>query len=317
MASYLITGATGLIGSALVKKLIVENNLVICPVRNIEKARKIFNVSENKNLNIIETELIPFLKEFSSNVDFVIHGASPTASKYFVEYPVETIQFGIESTVEVLKLSKRNKVKSSVFLSSLESYGTVIDDSLPIDETFQGYVNPLNARSSYNIVKRTCECLCYSYFAEFGLPVKIARLTQTISPRIQESDMRVFAQFARSAAQGDDIILFTDGKSARQYVYIDDAVDAILKILKDGKSGDAYNVANEKTYISAREMAEFIQESFNPKGKVIFNLRDDMGYAPITKLKLDTRALKNLGWIPKVGLYQMFENLINNLRKKQ
>jgi len=314
MAKYLVTGATGLIGSALVKHLVGLNNSIVCPVRNIDKAKQIFDKYQLDHITLLEIDICEYFKLTNSTFDYIIHCASPTASLYFIEHPVETLRFGMDTTIAILEYSKLCPVKGIVYLSSLESYGTVTDDSQCIDEDFQGYVNPLDVRSSYNIVKRTCECLCHSYFKEYDIPVKILRLTQTISPNIQSSDMRVFAQFAKKAAAGKDIELHTEGASARQYIHIDDAINAIMTVLMQGKAGEAYNAANEKTYISAKDMATFVQQNFNSGGKVILKIRNDMGYAPTTKLKLNTSKLKSLGWMAKTDLFGMFDSLIKSIK---
>ena len=153
-----------------------------------------------------------------------------------------------------------------VFLSSLESYGTILDDTKGVTEEMQGYVNPMEARSSYNMAKRMCECLCHAYAKEYGVPAKVVRLTQTISPYIASDDMRVFAQFARHAAKGEDIELHTEGTSARQYLYIDDAVEAILCVLYKGEAGEAYNAARKDSYISVRDLAQFVQSNLTHLG---------------------------------------------------
>lgn len=317
--TYLITGATGLIGSALVRKLAFEkDNILICPIRNKEKALKIFPTEMLKypnNLHLIECNLEGYLESLDLKIDYIIHCASPTASKFFVEHPVETILFGLHTTSSIMKYAQTNNVRSIVYLSSLEVYGTVTNDAEAINEDFQGYVEVTNERSSYNMMKRLCETLCYSYYKEYGVPVKMVRPTQIIPSNIEENDNRIYAQFARRAALGEDIELHTQGFSARQYLYIDDAVDAILTILYQGKDGEAYNITNESCYISARDMASFIQTNFNPHGKVFVNLKNDLGYAPTTRLRLDTSKIKNLGWQPKTGLFEMFDVLINNIKQ--
>lgn len=311
---YLITGATGLIGSALLKRLSKESYLdLTCPVRNMSKVDNLFNDDVLNRVHWIDSPLEKSLDHLSEHYDYIIHCASPTASKYFVDYPVETMLFNITTTNSLLKYASMNAIKSMVYISSLESYGSVVDDSVAITEDFQGYVNPLETRSSYNMAKRICESLCHAYYEEYKVPVKIVRLTQTISPYVEETDMRLPAQFGRHAAKGEDIILHTNGTSARQYIYVDDAMDAILCVLFHGDVGEAYNAANKDTYISVRDLAEFVQKNFNPTGKVIYHLRDDMGYAPTTRHKLDTSKLEGLGWKPKYGLYDMFGALIENL----
>ena len=250
-----------------------------------------------------------------TDIDFVIHLASPTASKFFVEHPVETLRTSIEGTTVVLDYAKTAKIESMVFASSLEVYGTNVDDK-SIDESFQGYVNPLDVRSSYNMGKRAAECLCHSYAKEYQVPVKIARLTQTTGAGIAKDDNRIIAQFARLAAEGKDIILHTTGEAARPYCYTTDAVSAILYILLRGENGEAYNVANEQTYISARGMAEYLKNSFNSNINVRVELNDNMGYAPATKLQLDPQKLKSLGWTPQYQLYDILGNLIKSINVK-
>lgn len=314
--NFLITGATGLIGSVMIKCLLELNarkNLdikIIAVVRDIEKAKAVFenDVSEidfrKIELNDISIDTI------GTNVDYVIHLASPTASRYFVEHPVETLRTVIEGTTTVLEYAKEAKVDGVIVASSLEVYGGNENDDL-IDETFQGYVNPLEVRSSYNMGKRAAESLCHAYAKEYQVPVKIARLTQTTGAGIAENDNRVIVQFTRLAAKGEDIILHTTGESARPYCYTIDAISAILYILLKGESGEAYNVANEETYISARNMAEYLKKNINPNISVRIELNENMGYAPVTKLKLDTRKLKTLGWRPIYGVQLLYKQLIN------
>lgn len=311
---YLITGSTGLIGSALVKKLVSDNVNVICPIRSMDKVNAMFGKDIIESVNWIEIQIESYLQDIKDEFDYIIHCASPTASKYFVEKPVETMLFNTNTTSSLLDYSRYHKIKGMVYLSSLESYGTVLDDKKSVDEDFQGYVNPMEVRSSYNMAKRMCESLCHAYAKEYAVPVKVVRLTQTISPYINDSDLRVFAQFARHAANGEDIELHTEGTASRQYIHINDAVDAILCVLYKGTAGEAYNAAREDSYISVRDLAKFVQDNFNSKGKVVINKRDDMGYAPTTKLKLNTSKLKNLGWDAKYGLYEMFRDVIYQIK---
>ena len=313
--NYLLTGATGLIGSALLSNLVADGNSVTCPIRNKEKAKGLFGADTYNKVQWIEMPLETYLKDIEDGFEYIIHCASPTASKYFVSNPVETLSFNIATTTAIMEYAKNHSVKGVLFLSSLESYGTVTEGDRLIDEDYQGYVNPLEVRSSYNIAKRTCECICHAYSQEYNVPVKVVRLTQIISSKVAEEDMRVYAQFARSAAREEDIILHTEGTSARQYLYIDDAVEALITVLMKGNSGEAYNVANEDTYISVKDMAEFVQKNFNPEHKVVIQKRDDMGYAPVTKLRLSTQRLRDLGWSPRYNLKDMFCDLIVDMRK--
>lgn len=314
----LITGATGLIGSIFIKCLLGLNQQkdlgikVVAVVRNIDKAKKVFSGYFDKvDFRVLELENIS-KEKINSHIDFVIHLASPTASKYFVDYPVETLRTAIEGTIKVLEYAKDIKIKSMIMASSLEVYGSNDNEEL-INEKYQGYVDPLEVRSSYNMGKRAAESLCHAYAKEYQVPVKIARLTQTTGAGIAENDNRVIVQFARLAARDEDIVLHTTGESARPYCYTIDAVSAILYILLLGENGEAYNVANEDTYISAKGMAEYLKENFNPNINVRVELNDNMGYAPPSKLRLDTRKIKALGWNPKYNLKDIFTNLISYL----
>ena len=143
---------------------------------------------------------------------------------------------------------------------------------------------------------------------------KIARLTQTFGPGVSYSDERVFAQFARCAIEGKDIILHTEGKTKRSYLYTADAVRAILTILLAGENGQAYNVANEDTYCSISEMANLVtNRCAGGLIEVKYELDDisRYGYAPTLCMNLDTSKVRKLGWVAKYDLATMYDNMIN------
>lgn len=312
-----VTGATGLIGSIMVKCLRALNAkyslgiTVYSVVRNVEKARMQFSPIDSsivivplRDFSSIETSLI------GGNVHYIIHAAAPTASSFFTNMPVETYDGVVRLTRFILERAKNLHCQSMVYLSSLEVYGEILDDADYVTEDKQGYVNPLSARSSYSMGKRASECLCYGYFSEYKLPVKIARLAQTFGAGVASDDNRVFAYIARAAMNGEDIVLNTPGAVRRNYCYTVDAIDAIFRILLFGKDGNAYNVANEQTYISVRDMAEQVIKTFSPTNKVVIKQGDDSCYPPTTKVKMSAKKLESLGWQPRYDLNEMFERLI-------
>lgn len=316
--SFIVTGATGLIGSCLVRRLQELNRAeglsihVICVVRNVAKAEAMFG-KESDEISYYEYDFAsdkPFCPP--QHADYLVHLAAPTASKYFVEQPVETFCTTLFGTQQVLRYAEQQgkQLKGILYVSTLEMYGTVLDDSKPLTEDCQGYLDPMQARSSYPMAKRAAECLCHAYSAEHGVRVMTARLAQTFGEGITENDNRVFAQFARSAKADKDIVLHTEGKLCRCYCYTADAVEAMLYILLRGESGMAYNVANEDTYISIRDMAEMVCREFGKKMKVRIELKEGMGYSPTTYLRLDTSRLKALGWRPTHNLKEMFASII-------
>lgn len=313
--TFLITGATGLIGSVMIKCLLALNRKhllgikVVAVIRDLDKAKSVFadEFSEIvfKRINLSEISV----STIDDDVDYIVHLASPTASKFFVDHPVETLRTAIEGTTAVLEYAKHKGIKGMVYASSLEVYGSNDTDEW-LDEKFQGYVNPVETRSSYNMGKRAAECLCHSYATEYQVPVMMARMTQTFGAGVEYNDNRVFAQFARNVVEGQDIELHTSGETSRMYCYTTDAVSAMLYILLKGLSGEAYNVANKDSYISIRDMAYMLRDCFNPNISVVICPKDNQGYAPQTKLRLSTEKLESLGWHPSYNLHQMFECLL-------
>lgn len=309
-----VTGATGLLGSIIVKCLDALNdrrslNMTIYSIaRNVDKARTMFSP------NVINVPMKDFATLESSlvggNIHYIIHAAAPTASTFFVNNPVETYDGVVSLTRFVLERARDLHCESMVYLSSLEAYGEISDDKDFVTEEKQGYVNPLSARSSYSIGKRAAECLCYAYFSEYHSCVKIARLAQTFGAGVAEDDNRVFAYISRAAIKGEDVFFKTPGESKRNYCYTIDAVDAIFRILLFGRDGEAYNVANEETYVSVRDMVELVQRTFSPNNKLVVNAGDAGCYPPTTKVKMSTKKLENLGWQPQYDLVKMYERLI-------
>ena len=319
--TFLITGATGLIGSVMIKCLQELNKQrgldikILAVVRNLEKAGLVLG-TEGKSLQFLQTDLQDVNADnIGRKVDYVVHLASPTAGRFMEENPVETFDLAYQSTYALLSFAKQTTVKSMVYVSSLEYYGQVLDDRL-ITEDMQGYIDSMSPRSSYPMGKRAAEYLCYAFSKEYGTPAKVARLTQTFGAGISENDNRVFAQFARSVIKGEDIVLHTTGESAKPYCYTTDCISAILYILLRGQLGESYNVANPDTYISIRNLAEFMRQNFNPAINVRLELNENMGYAPVTKLRLSTENLKRLGWRPQYDLNQMFGRLLLFLKTK-
>lgn len=319
-SNVLITGATGLIGSMLIRSLNRVNqkhklNLtILAVVRNIKSAEAILN---DCNVQFIAQDIRePFtIKE---NIDYIIHCAAVTKSKEMVLFPVENIQTAVLGTENILQLAKNMKVKSIVYLSSMEVYG-VTDPSLEkVTEEDLGYIDLKSPRSSYSESKRMCENMCNCYYFEYDLPVKIARLAQTFGAGVSKEDTRVFSQFAKSAIEGLDIVLHTDGSSTGNYCYTADAIKGILLLLLKGVDGEAYNISNEETNMTIRQMAELVAEKIaGGKISVITDIPESSlshGYAPTVKMKLCSDKIRKLGWIPTIGLEDMYHKMIGGFK---
>lgn len=308
--TILVTGATGLIGKLCVKSLLNSgyNTQVIALVRDEEKATNIFG--ESKRLTYLVQDINQRINT-TRRVDYIIHAASTTSSKDFVEKPVETIYTAINGSRNVLEFAKNKRLEGMVYLSSLEIYG--VNEKENIKEEDYGYIDILNPRSSYSESKKMVETMCISYGTEYGVPVKIARLAQTFGAGVSISDNRVFAQFAKAIINKENIILHTKGETKRNYCYTTDAVRGIFTILTKGENNNAYNVANENSYCSISEMAHLLENEYT-KGEYKID-EVNRGYNPTVKIALNTEKLNALGWEAKVNLKEMFDRLIMDFGK--
>lgn len=298
-----ITGATGLIGRVLVKALCLANQeldlhiRLILLVRDIRKAERMF--SELPNIDSIHFVVGNVESEMNIDepVDYIIHGASQTASREFVNHAVETIHTTVYGVDHALMLAREKNVKSFVFLSSMEVYGYPERGHMVSEEEI-GTFSPLNLRNSYPISKIMGEMLCFAYAKEYCIPARIIRLTQIIGQDTDAQDPRFSAYLQRCAAEKKDIVLKTSGKTERCYLDVTDAVTAILTVLLKGKNGEVYNAADEKTYCSISALAKRVAAEHEIN--VIFDHQKELSdvYLKTLYINLNTYAIRALGWKP-------------------
>lgn len=302
-----ITGATGLVGSQLIKTILTANRIrgmqinVVALVRSADKARRVFGeLLDRPGMELFFGDVTQPM-DVPGDVDYIIHAASQTASKEFVTHPVETIDVSFIGTKNILELARAKHSAGVVYVSSMEAYG---DPKHGKDRTAEsdlgyGFIDNLSVRSCYSEGKRFCECLCACYASEYGVPVKIARLAQTFGAGVGLSEGRVFAQFAKSAMNGTDIVLKTKGQSYGNYCYTADAVCGMLTILLRGNTGEAYNLCCEPATMKIAEMAQMVADELaGGRIKVVFDIQDasKTGYAPDVVLRLSAQKLRDLGW---------------------
>ncbi len=315
--SFVVTGATGLVGSLLVRALLYCDRVhglgtkVYALVRSVEKAKQIFGETNAPEYLVADLAKDEIAGDFAC--DYVIHAAAVTTSKLMVSDPVGTIRTAIDGTEKLLKLAVEKKAQAFVYISSMEVYGQPKTDGKTAEKDL-GYIDISTVRSCYPEGKRMCECLCNAYAAQYGLNVKSARLAQTFGAGILPTENRVFAQFARSAVNGENIVLHTTGESEGNYVYTADAIRAILMLLVKGESGEAYNIANEQSHTTIRNMAELVAEQIAGGAiRVVLDIPQDassLGYAPPVKMWLDASKMRALGWEPTVGLADAYRRMI-------
>ena len=324
---FLITGATGFIGSLIIKSLLYVNQIrqldlhIIAVIRNREKAEKIFcNELSDASLIFWKQDLTKEFAHAPDAVDYIIHAGANTVSKDMVQFPVDNIRTSVNGTMSVLELARRSAVKGMVYLSSMEVYGQMNVHDHKISEHELGYIDLSSVRSCYPEGKRICECMCNAYAAQYGIPVCTARLAQTFGAGILEGENRVFAQFARSVLNHENIVLHTAGLSEGNYVYTADAVRAILLLLVKGQAGEAYNVCNEKSHMTIRDMAELVAKKIaDGQIHVVYEIPENaqsLGYAPTVKMHLCSDKLEGLGWSPTIDLAEAYQRMISYMKGK-
>jgi len=312
--TFFVTGSTGLIGSQLVRTLICRSSIsnkpinIIAPIRNTTKARYLFGDCEL--IEFIEWRMGEAFKQLSK-ADFIVHAASSTSSSDFSNRPVEIIESIYSSAREVLHYAEWSDCERVLLLSTMEVYG---DLKGKIVEGMGGNLDSMNPRSSYPEAKRLAECLFASYAVERRVHASVARLTQTFGEGVDSEDGRVFAEFARCASRGDDIVLLTDGSKCNQYLSVDDSVRAILFLLAKGEDGVAYNVANSHTFCSIREMAELVTRQFGDGNCHIIYGSNPARAATFrngSKIDLDTSRIETLGWRAEQDLTDMYRAMLS------
>lgn len=255
--NLLLTGATGLIGSAFARLLLKETPWHIHALgRNEERARRLFKEEwDNPRFHFLQHDIS---QPLSSQISFryIVHAASEAAPAAFAERPVDIIRSNVEGVLHLMEYGMGHGMERFLYVSSAEVYGQ--GDGTPFTEQDSGYVDPMTPRSCYPIGKRAAESLCASYAAQYGVNVVVARPCHVYGPHFTERDNRAYAQFLSRAKEGKDILLKSSGSQMRSWCYVEDCATALLSLLKEGKSGEAYNIADPSSQATVRQLAETI-----------------------------------------------------------
>lgn len=317
--TILVTGCNGLIGSSIVDVLHYLNIKYKCDIQIIGTVRdknKILDRFLNyQDLNVLEYDVNNRL-DILDDVDYIIHAASNAHPAKFSLEPVETIVSSFVGTKNILDFALKKCCKRLVYISSGEIYGQGIDESVFFDEEYCGDIHSMNPRSCYPLGKLSSETLCASYTFQYHMDTVVARLCHTYGPTQTDTDSRVSALFIRNILNHEDIVMKSDGSQVRSYCYVLDSVVGILTILLRGKMGEAYNVANNNSILSIREMAEILANIGNQK--VIFDYPSELeknGYNPVTRSVLDGSKLEQLNWAPCYTFRDGIEETIKIMKK--
>lgn len=303
--SVLITGGTGLIGSGVVDLLLMANSLrklnikVLVATRNLAGAEKRFidfpDEKVQKFLSFVDYDATKS-NTLDFYVDYIIHAASNAHPKAFVNCPVDTMISNVDGLKEFLNYAKNKNTKNVLYVSSSEVYGQK-NNQKPFKENEYGYLDILNPRNIYASAKRAGEALCASYYKQYGVKSNIVRPGHIYGPTASRNDSRVGSSFAYCAAEGNDIVLKSEGKQIRSYCYVLDCATAILTVLIKGEASCAYNISNRESIISIKELAECYAANGNVK--LVFDLPTELekvAFNPMNNSSLDSTKLEELGW---------------------
>ena len=306
----LITGGAGFIGSHLAERLLKEGNDVLC-VDNFYTGTKdnIQHLLKHPHFELLRHDVtFPLYVE----TDEIYNLACPASPIHYQYDPVQTTKTSVHGAINVLGLAKRTRAK--IFQASTsEVYGD--PDVHPQPESYTGRVNPIGRRACYDEGKRCAETLFFDYHRQHGLEVKVARIFNTYGPRMHPNDGRVVSNFIVQALRGEPITLFGDGSQTRSFCYVDDLVEAIVRVMAtpDTFTGPV-NLGNPGEF-TIKQLAELVIDLTASKSAIKYEPlpQDD----PTRRQPDITLALETLDWRPTVQLaqglkrtIQYFENVL-------
>lgn len=322
--SLLITGATGMIGSAVADLIFYLNRQkqahihLLLAGRSREKMQRRFSLFQmDLDYEFIFYEATdPAIIDL--NADYIIHTASNASPASYTKQPAETMLANLVGLNALLDLMCRSYTRRLLYVSSSEVYGIRAGgkaDAHPYREDEYGYVDLLNPRSCYPCAKRAAETLCISYDAEYKTDTVIVRPGHIYGPSITASDSRASAQFTRNAVLGQDIVMKSAGSQLRSYCYTLDCASAILTVLLNGVRSTAYNISNPDSVVTIRDLAEALAKAAGTK--VICQeatALEKKGYNLMDHSSLDSSRLESLGWRPCFSLEEGTAKTIEYLR---
>jgi UDP-glucuronate decarboxylase len=301
MKRLLVTGGAGFIGSHLCEKLLDAENEIICVDNYFTGNKKnIVHLLENPYFELIRHDVtFPLYIE----VDQIYNLACPASPVHYQFDPVQTTKTSVHGAINMLGLAKRIKARI-LQASTSEVYGD--PDVHPQTEEYWGNVNPVGIRSCYDEGKRCAETLFFDYYRQHNVDIKVIRIFNTYGPKMHPNDGRVVSNFIVQALKGENITVFGSGNQTRSFCYVDDLVDAMIKMMETetGFTGPV-NIGNPAEF-TILELAERVIKLTNSRSKIIYEPlpQDD----PKQRKPDISLAKSKLNWEPKI-------NLDNGLKK--
>jgi UDP-glucuronate decarboxylase len=307
--TILIAGGAGFIGSHLCKKLLNNGNNILC-VDNLYTGNKknIARLLKNKNFQFVKHDITkPF--NLKIKINQIYNLACPASPIHYQKDPIFTLKTNFIGTLNLLELAKKNKAKFFQ-ASTSEIYGDPLLH--PQKENYFGNVNPIGIRACYDEGKRCAETLCMDYKRQYKLDIKIVRIFNTYGPNMQDNDGRVVSNFINQAINNKNITIYGNGHQTRSFMYIDDLIDGITKVMEAKNLNTPINLGNPNEF-TIKDLANLIIELTNSKSKIEYLAlpEDDP-----KKRKPDISfAKKILGWDPIINLEDGLEKTTEYFRK--
>jgi dTDP-glucose 4,6-dehydratase len=303
MATCVVTGGSGFLGSHLCEALLARGHRVIC-VDNFETG-SLSNIAHLRmpEFRFMHADVIePFFVE--EPVDFVYHFASPASPIDYLRLPLQTLKVGSHGTHHALGLAKLHRARF-LTASTSEVYG---DPKVhPQPESYWGHVNPIGPRGVYDEAKRYAEALTMAYHRQQGVDTAIVRIFNTYGPRMRPHDGRAIPTFLRQALQDRPITVFGDGSQTRSFCYVSDLVDGIVRLAESGVNHPV-NLGNPREF-TLLELAKTVVEVTGARSEIVFEaLPTDDPHVRQPDISL---ARDLLGWEPAVELREGLQRTID------
>ena len=315
--TILITGATGLIGTPLVDMFIYLNLTFSLGLRLLLISRH----NQKANYDFVQYIAHDISEPifFDKKIDFIIHAASNTHPLQYSKYPIETIKTNIFGTWNLLLLQEKNPDCRLLLVTSVEIYGEdILNLKNGFSENDYGYINCNTPRSCYNESKRLSETLCSAFFAEKKNDYVIARISRAYGPTLKADDSKALSQFLQKAINKENIVLKSEGNQLYSYIYSADAASALIFLLLYGKTGEAYNIADEKSKITLKELASMIANY--AKTNVTYDIPSEIekkGYSNIMRSVLNIEKIQRLGWSAQFDIIEGVKRTLLIMQQKK
>lgn len=293
----LVTGGAGFLGGHLCERLLDDGAKVICVDDLSTSAQKAATpLHERDGYRFVRHDISRSWTDLPLRPapDTVFHLASPASPLDYLRLPVQTMRAGAIGTVNALDIAEQSNARF-VLASTSEVYGDPLEH--PQLETYWGNVNPIGPRSVYDEAKRFAEALTFAYRRGRSADVGVARIFNTYGPRMRSDDGRIVPTFCMQALDGSPITVNGDGTQTRSLCYVDDTVDALVKLARSDHPGPV-NIGNP-TEMTVLAIAEVIRDLAGSSSPVQYRpaMQDD----PLRRCPDITRAAEQLDWRPRVG----------------